>query len=80
LRNDKHNLLQNELKVYEALKGIEGIPEIYNFGVEGKYNILAIELLGKNLEILLSEGNKPMDMLTVLELAEQMVTVKIYNR
>jgi hypothetical protein len=62
--------------VYEALKGVEGIPKVYGFGTEGKYNILIIELLGKNLETLLSEGKKTMETLTILALAEQMVIVE----
>lgn len=36
------------------MRFIEGIPKLFYFGTEGDYNVLVIELLGPNLEDLLS--------------------------
>lgn len=42
--------LQNEARIYAAIRGVKGVPRIRSWGTEGKYNYLVIDLLGESLE------------------------------
>ena len=49
-RCDGNSLLRNEARVYSALRGISGIPNMRSWGNEGKFNYLVLDLLGVSLE------------------------------
>ena len=51
-----------------------GIPKLLWYGSEGDYNILAMDLLGANLETLKKEMGGKFSLQTTLLLAEQMVS------
>ncbi len=65
-----------EAKVYRAIQGGIGIPCIYWSGTEGDYNIMAIELMGANLEELKEMCGHKLTLPTVLSLAEQLVSTQ----
>jgi serine/threonine protein kinase len=49
-KSSNMGLLKNETKIYQYLNSFKnnaGIPKLYWFGVDEKYNYMAIELLGK---------------------------------
>lgn len=65
--------LRNEARIYAALRGIKGIPMMRSWGTEGKYNYLAIDLLGESLEQRrISHGGK-MNMKDVMGIGIQML-------
>jgi serine/threonine protein kinase len=65
--------LRNEARIYTALRGIKGIPMMRSWGTEGKFNYLAIDLLGESLEQRrISYGGK-MDVKYVMEIGIQML-------
>ena len=66
--------LQIESRIYKMLSGGVGIPSIKWFGVEGDYNVLVMELLGKSVEDLFVLCNRKLSVKTVAMLAEQMIS------
>jgi serine/threonine protein kinase len=66
--------LSNEAKAYKALSGGVGFPRSDWYGVEGDYNVLVMELLGKSLEDLFTECQRQFSLMTVLMLADQMLS------
>ena len=46
----EYSQLENEAKMYNCLRGKEGIPEFKAYGKENNYNYLVINLLGLSLE------------------------------
>lgn len=66
--------LLTESKIYKALSGGLGIPAIKWYGVEGDYNVLVMELLGKSIEDLFVSCQKKFSLKTVLMLADQMLS------
>ena len=42
--------LQNEARIYAALRGMKGVPKMRSWGTEGNYNYLVIDLMGESLE------------------------------
>lgn len=73
-RRSKHQQLIYESKLYKYLKGGEGIPKIYWIGIEGDYNVMVMELLGKSLEDLTNQGRRIFSAKTSCMLAENMIT------
>jgi predicted Ser/Thr protein kinase len=69
----KRSLLKVEVAVYQMMKGEEGFPRLYWSGTEGDYNIIAIELLGTNLENLMHNCGHKFSVSTSFSLAIQMV-------
>ena len=65
-----------EAKIYRQIQGGIGIPCIYWSGTEGEFNIMAIELLGANLEELLTFCGHKLSVPTVLSLSEQLVRLR----
>lgn len=43
-------LLPYETKILEHLQGIQGIPELYNSGVESDFNYMAMEFVGNSVD------------------------------
>lgn len=52
----------------------EGIPKKYWSGDNGRYNILILELLGKNLEELYNEYERKFSLKTICNIAEQLIS------
>jgi serine/threonine protein kinase len=66
--------LHTEFKLYRILSGGVGIPRIDWYGVEGDYNVMVMELLGKSVEDLFVAAQRQFSLKTVLMLADQMIT------
>lgn len=75
-KNIKKSVLKHEASIYKFLSGVAGFPHFHWYGVEGDYNVLVIELLGRNLESLLQLCEGKFSPATTLVLAKQMVTVR----
>ncbi|KAJ1421102.1 kinase-like domain-containing protein [Ochromonadaceae sp. CCMP2298] len=69
----KHPQLLRETKIYRSLNGVVGIPSVRWFGVEGDYNVMVIDLLGKSLEDLFNDCGRRFNLKTVLILADQLL-------
>mmetsp|Transcript_15701 Transcript_15701/g.14210 ORF Transcript_15701/g.14210 Transcript_15701/m.14210 type:complete len:354 (-) Transcript_15701:131-1192(-) len=69
----KHPQLLRETKIYRSLHGVVGIPSVRWFGVEGDYNVMVIDLLGKSLEDLFNDCGRRFSLKTVLMLADQLL-------
>ena len=48
--NSNLSLLHHESKIYNYLRGIQGVPRIRTFGKEGNYNYMVIDVLGDSIE------------------------------
>ncbi|KAI0043246.1 kinase-like protein [Auriscalpium vulgare] len=66
--------LRDEYRSYRTLNGTTGVPQVHHFGQEGLHNVLAIDLLGPNLEDLFDMCNRKFSIKTVCMAAKQMVT------
>ena len=80
----KNSKLVDEYRIYKKLelKGIKkGIPKIYSCYETPKFNVLVLELLGKNLDTLFTETNKKFELGVVLKLGYDMINLieKIHN-
>ena len=42
-------ILKNEARIYTILSDIKGIPNIRNFGIDGSYNFMVLDILGPSL-------------------------------
>lgn len=65
--------MKNELEIYKKRQSILGIPKLYGYSTEDDYNILVVELLGKNLETLFRGQQKHISLISGVILADQMV-------
>ncbi|KAF8392439.1 hypothetical protein HHK36_022781 [Tetracentron sinense] len=74
----KHPQLRHESKLYRLLQGGTGIPHLKWFGVEGGYNAMVIDLLGPSLEDLFYYCSRKFTLKTVLMLADQLVSIRVY--
>lgn len=72
-KNSQHPQLEAEAKVYQALQGGIGIPNIYWHGSVGDYYVMAIDLLGPSLEELFNLSRKRFSIKTVIMIADQML-------
>ena len=78
LKKNSLNLLENEAAIMAHLKG-PNIPLIKSYGISGEYNILVMQLLGKNLEEILNNKKKRrFSLKTVCMLATQMISILEY--
>jgi casein kinase 1/casein kinase I family protein HRR25 len=69
----RHPQLLRETKIYRSLHGSVGVPCVRWYGVEGDYNVMVMDLLGRSLEDLFNECGRRFTLKTVLMLAEQML-------
>lgn len=70
-RKNPHLLF--ECKVYRALSGGVGIPNIHWYGIEGDYTVMVMDLLGPSLEDLFAYCSRQFRLRTTLMLADQML-------
>ena len=75
------NILEHESSIMLYLKG-PNIPYIKTYGTSGAFNILVMQLLGKNLQSLLIEMGGTFSIKTVCILAYQMISIleHIHNK
>lgn len=74
----KQSRIENEYKVYKKIhkKGFTtGIPQIYDFIQTPVYNIMCMELLGPSLEDLYNTYNRKLNIITILKLGIDIVTL-----
>lgn len=79
----EYSLLKNEAFIYNKcnsyknndLSGIEGIPKMYDFGIQDNYNFLVMDLIGNTLEYFL---NTKIELIEVLSIGMQLI--KILNK
>lgn len=62
-----------EGKILKSIQGGVGIPKLYWYGSEGEYNIMAMELLGQNLEDLLHLSKNKFSLTTLILIGEQLL-------
>lgn len=67
--NEEVKSLDREVEVLNRLKGVEGTPKLFWSGEEQDYNILVIQLLGKDLSQFMKNG-KTLSLKTVLLISE----------
>jgi len=65
--------LQYEYLILRELRYGIGIPQVDFFGHQGNQNLMAMDLLGPNLEDLLTYCNRSFSLKTVLMIADQMI-------
>jgi predicted Ser/Thr protein kinase len=46
-------MLQYESRIFKKLRGNEGIPRVYWYGVDGEFRVMAMSIHGPNLASLL---------------------------
>jgi serine/threonine protein kinase len=70
--------LRHESIVYQIMSGGPGIATYYEYGMAGKYNFVAMELLGPSLKNVFLSRAKMFSPNTVSTVAEQMITCLQY--
>ena len=74
ITKENHQVLfENEINIYERLKGSKYIPSLYASGSEGKYNYFVMPLLEQNLEQLRASYGAQMNMKAILHLGVEML-------
>ena len=77
-RPNKRSLLESESKIMSYLKG-PGIPKIYSYSIYNDYNIMVMQLLGKNLNSLLNRTKeKKFSLKTICMLGIEMIKILQY--
>ncbi len=66
--------LKNEVDIYKQLSGGSGIPQVYWYGSDCEFRIMAFELLGPSLEDLFNYCSRKFSLKTVLLLADQLIS------
>lgn len=69
----KYPQLLYEYRVYIAMKGAPGLPNVRWCGSAGKYNVMVMDLLGDSLETLYNKCKRKFSLKTVLMLAVQLI-------
>lgn len=67
--------LAYEKRIYERMVNTRGIPRAHYFGTEGDYNVLVMDLLGKNLEDTFNKCGRRFSLQTTLLLTDQMLSI-----
>ena len=74
-RPNKRSLLESESKIMSYLRG-PGIPKIYSYTIYNDYNIMVMQLLGKNLNSLLNKTKeKRLSLKTICMLGIEMIKI-----
>lgn len=72
-RGDTNTPLRNEARMYSALRGVDGIPNMRAWGSEGKFNYLVLDLLGESLEDTRVTHGGAISLKLVMSIASQML-------
>ena len=73
-RGDTNTPLRNEARMYSALRGVYGIPNMRTWGSEGKFNYLVLDLLGESLEEMRIAKGGLLPLKLVVSIGSQMLT------
>ncbi|CAD8134137.1 unnamed protein product [Paramecium octaurelia] len=74
LEKGEQETLDREVYLLTKLQGIQGITKLYWFGSEQNYNVMVIEILGKDLGYYIKHY-KQLSLKTGLQLLEQLITI-----
>ena len=82
--NKKSNKIIDEYKIYKKLelKGLKkGIPKIYTVYETPKFQVLVMELVGKNLDMVFTDYEKKFTLGTILKLGYDIINLieKVHN-
>ncbi|CAD8100822.1 unnamed protein product [Paramecium sonneborni] len=79
--NEDVRSLEREVQVLERLNGIEGVPKLYWHGEQDEYNVIVMQILGKDLAYYL-KSKKRFSFKTTIQLGIQIVKVleRIHNK
>ncbi|CAD8170225.1 unnamed protein product [Paramecium pentaurelia] len=79
--NEDVRSLEREVQVLERLNGIEGVPQLYWHGEQDDYNIIVMQILGKDLAYYM-KSKKKFSFKTAIQLGIQIVKVleRIHNK
>jgi len=69
--SDDSNLF-HEYNIYKEISGCQGIPKPFWYGSEGPYNVMVMKRYNLSLDDMVKQG--PLDLLTVVSFAGQMVS------
>lgn len=74
--------LENEVAIYNILKGLKNIPSLYASGTEGNLNYMVMELLESSVENLRANYSNQMSIKLVIHLSVQMLNIveQIHDR
>ncbi len=73
VKENKSPQLQYEHKLYSFIQGGVGVPKVFWYGSQGKYNILIMELLGMSIEDHFNSIGRKFSNKTMILLADQMI-------
>ena len=77
-RPNKRSLLESESKIMTYLRG-SGIPKIYFYSIYNEYNVMIMQLLGKNLNNLLNKTQeRRLSIKTICMLGIEMIKILQY--
>lgn len=62
-----------EYEFYQLLKGNKGFPNVYYCGTYGDYQVMAMEMLGKNLEAVFDQCKRQFSMKTIIFVTLQLL-------
>ncbi|CAD8134370.1 unnamed protein product [Paramecium pentaurelia] len=81
LEKGDQETLDREVYLLTKLQGIQGITKLYWFGNEQNYNVMVIEILGKDLSYYVKNYNQ-LSLKTGLQLLEQLLTIfnNVHNK
>ncbi|CAK71407.1 unnamed protein product (macronuclear) [Paramecium tetraurelia] len=74
IRKGEHETLDQEVYLLTKIQGIQGITKLYWFGAEQNYNVIVVELLGRDLGYY-SRTYKQLSLKTGLQLLDQLLTI-----
>ena len=72
-KNTENALLKHESQMYTLLNGASGIPNMRSYGIEGEYNYLVTDRLGKSLDTLLCSCGGSFSLETVINIGLRMI-------
>ena len=70
----EESFIEEEYEIYQSLASRTGIPKVHWLGSEFDYEVMALELLGPILEVLLNYCGRVFSLKTVLMLADQIIS------
>lgn len=74
IHTNHHNSLENEYRVLQSLRGLQGIPDVLWSGMEYEHHVLVFEDLGPTLDDVLKSNGRTLPTNTIAVLAEQLVS------
>ena len=73
--NEHKKIFENEIEVYERLKGIKNIPSLFASGIEGKFGYIVMDMFPQSLEELHINYKDQLSLKVVIHLGLEMMTI-----